>query len=193
MQLSTIPGDAYYYLLSLLKKTKNKSEASTAGAGSRSSPERKCLVRQTKTVTSGVQDHVSARMGMKMVFQSVAALGTGLILIGCSVHRKLSQPLDNWSDHATAPRQRHSKKFNAEGGACAIGGIQAPEAGAQWLAPNQKPPRLARQSAATTGSQARRGSLRWGMDGALASMAALRAWAAWTSGVMSCASGRWAQ
>lgn len=125
MQLSTIPGDAYYYLLSLLKKTKNKSEASTAGAGSRSSPERKCLVGQTKTVTSGVQDHVSARIGMKMVFQSVAALGTGLILIGCSVHRKLSQPLDNWSDHATAPRQGHSKKFNAEGGACAIGGIQA--------------------------------------------------------------------
>lgn len=125
MQLSTIPGDAYYYLLSLLKKTKNKSEASTAGAGSRSCGARKRLMGQAKTATPGVQGQVPARWVLKMVFQLVATLGTGLILEGASVHRKLSQPLDNWGDRATAPRQGHSKKFNAEGGACAIGGTQA--------------------------------------------------------------------
>ena len=189
MQLSTIPGDAYYYLLSLLKKTKNKSGTSTARAGSRSCGARKRLVGQVKTATPGMQDYVSARRPLKMVFQSVPTLGTRLILEGASVHRKLSQPLDNWGDHATAPRQGHSKKFNVGGGACAIGGTQA----LKLVRSDQKPPRLARQSAASTGPQARRGSLRRGMDGALASMAALRAWAAWTSGVMSCASGRWAQ
>lgn len=125
MQLSTIPGDAYYYLLSLLKKTKNKSGTSTARAGSRSCGARKRLVGQVKTATPGMQDYVSARRPLKMVFQSVPTLGTRLILEGASVHRKLSQPLDNWGDHATAPRQGHSKKFNVGGGACAIGGTQA--------------------------------------------------------------------
>ncbi len=117
MQLSTIPGDAYYYLLSLLKKTKNKSEASTAGAGSRACGARKRLVGQSKTATPGVQNHVSARWPLKMVFQSTPALGTAVIQGGPSVHRKLSQPLDNWGERATAPRQGHSKKFNAGGGA----------------------------------------------------------------------------
>ena len=117
MQLSTIPGDAYYYLLSLLKKTKNKSGASTAGAGSRSCGARKRLVGQAKTATPGMQDYVSARWTLKMVFQLVATRGMGLILGGSSVHRKLSQPLDNWGGHATAPRQGYSKKFNAGGGA----------------------------------------------------------------------------
>lgn len=125
MQLSTIPGDAYYYLLSLLKKTKNKSEANTAGAGSRSCGARKRLVGQAKTAMPGMQDYVSARWTLKMVFQLVATREMGLILGGSSVHRKLSQPLDNWGGHATAPRQGHSKKFNAEGEACAIGGTQA--------------------------------------------------------------------
>lgn len=193
MQLSTIPGDAYYYLLPLLKKTKNKSGASTAGAGSRSCGARKRLVGQAKTAMPGMQDHVSARWPLKMVFQSATALGTAVIQGGPSVHRKLSPPLDNWGDRATAPHQGHSKKFNAGGGASPTGGHPGPAAWAQWLAPTRKLPWWARRSAATTGPQARRGSLRWGMDGALASMAALRAWAAWTNGVMSCASGRWAQ
>lgn len=140
MQLSTIPGDAYYYLLSLLKKTKNKSEASTAGAGSRSCGARKRLVGQAKTATPGVQDHVSYALRLKTVFQLLATLGTGLILEGASVHRKLSQPLDNWGDHATAPRQEHSKKFNAGGGACPAGGTQALQPGhSGWRTPASCP------------------------------------------------------
>ena len=78
MQLSTIPGDAYYYLLSLFKKIKNKSRASTAGAGSRPSAARQHLVGQAKIAMSGVQNHVSARWALKMVFQLVAMLGRDL-------------------------------------------------------------------------------------------------------------------
>lgn len=140
MQLSTIPGDAYYYLLSLLKKTKNKSGASTAGAGSRLPAARQHLVAQAKIAMSGVQGHISYALRLKTVFQLLATLGTGLILEGASVHRKLSQPLDNWGDRATAPRQGHSKKFNAGGGACPAGGTQALQPGhSGWRPPASCP------------------------------------------------------
>ena len=116
-------------------------------------------------------------LGLENGFSVGCHAGAGLILGGSSVHRKLSQPLYNWGDHATAPRQGHSKKFNAGGGACPAGDTQALQPGhSGW-----RPPQAALVGEAVrghTGPQARRGSLRWGMDGALASMAALRAWAA---------------
>ena len=141
----------------------------------------------------GMQDYVSARWILKTVFQSVAALGRDLSWEGFLSTG--SYPSLCITGAITPPRRAKGIQKNSM---LVVGpaqrGVQpGPAAGAQWLVPTRKLPWWARRSAASTGPQAWRGSLRWGMDGALASMAALRAWAAWTSGVMSCASGRWAQ
>ena len=140
-----------------LKKQRTSQGQAPQGAGSRSCGARKRLVGQAKTATPGMQDHVSARWTLKMVFQSATALGTGLILEGASVHRKLSPPLDNWGDRATAPRQGYSKKFNAGGGACPAGGTQALQPGhSGWRPPascpggrgGQRPPQALRRGVA---------------------------------------------